>query len=126
MKNKMLIKDILNPSMTFHINDMLRIESTNDRFLGPGRIELLEKIIETGSISQAAKLMGMSYKKAWDSIHSINQQTVTPIVITQAGGEKGGGTIVTDEGKLLITSFKQLHADIRLYFSEKIETFLQS
>jgi molybdate transport system regulatory protein len=112
--------------MTFHINDMLRIESTNDRFLGPGRIELLEKIIETGSISQAAKLMGMSYKKAWDSIHSINQQTVTPIVITQAGGEKGGGTIVTDEGKLLITSFKQLHADIRLYFSEKIETFLQS
>lgn len=124
--NKMQIKEILKPSMTFHISGMLRIESEKDRFLGPGRIELLEKIIETGSISQAAKLMGMSYKKSWDLIHSINQHTQNPIVVTQTGGEKGGGTTVTDEGKQLISAFKNLHNDFQIYLSQKLETFLNS
>ncbi len=94
--------------------------------MGPGRVELLEKIIETGSISQAAKLMEMSYKKAWDLINSINQHTNKPIVITQTGGERGGGTIVTEEGKQLISAFKKLHSDFEIYLSEKLETFLQS
>ena len=122
----MPIKDILKPSMSFHLNSLLRVESNNDRFLGPGRVELLEKIIETGSISQAAKLMGMSYKKAWDLVHSINQHTQNPIVVTQTGGENGGGTIVTEEGKQLILAFKKLHDDFQNYLSEKLESFLQS
>ena len=122
----MLIKEILNSSMRFHLSALLRIESENDRFMGPGRIELLEKIMETGSISQAAKLMKMSYKKAWDSIQSVNEQTAKPIVITQTGGEKGGGTIVTEEGKQLISAFKQLHSDFEILLFEKMETFLHS
>jgi molybdate transport system regulatory protein len=122
----MPIKDILKSTKKFHISGMLRIESEDDRFLGPGRIELLEKIIETGSISQAAKLMGMSYKKAWDLIHSINQHTVKPIVTTQTGGEKGGGTIVTAEGKQLILAFKKLHEEFQNSFDEKISVFLES
>ena len=122
----MSIKEILKPSKILHLRSLLRIESNDDRFLGPGRIELLEKIIETGSISQAAKLMGMSYKKAWDLINSINKHTNTPIVMTQTGGERGGGTIVTDDGKQLIMAFKKLHNDFEIYLSEKLETFLQS
>ncbi|WP_435357203.1 winged helix-turn-helix domain-containing protein [Emticicia sp. SJ17W-69] len=122
----MTIKEIIKPSKQLHMSGMLRIESENDRFMGPGRVELLEKIIETGSISQAAKLMGMSYKKAWDLINSINQHTTKPIVTTQTGGEKGGGTIVTEEGKQLITAFKKLHSEFNIYLSEKLEAFLQS
>lgn len=122
----MAIKDLLKPSKKFHITGMLRIESEEDRFLGPGRLELLEKIIETGSISQAAKLMGMSYKKAWDLVNSMNQHTNKPIVTTQTGGEKGGGTIVTEDGKQLITAFRKLHDDFQASFIEKINTFLQS
>lgn len=126
LKSLMLIKEILKPSKTFHLSSLLRVESEDDRFLGPGRIELLEKIIETGSISQAAKLMGMSYKKAWDLINSINQHTNSPIVTTQTGGEGGGGTIVTQEGKQLIVAFKKLHNDFQIYLSEKLEAFLES
>lgn len=122
----MSIKEILKPTLSFGISALPRIESEDDRFLGPGRVELLEKIIETGSISQAAKLMGMSYKKAWDLINSINQHTQKPIVTTQAGGEKGGGTIVTEEGKQLILAFKKLHKDIEIYLSQKLEAFLES
>ncbi len=122
----MPIKDLLKPEKQFHITGMLRIESQDGRFLGPGRFELLEKIIETGSISQAAKLMGMSYKKAWDLVNSMNQHTIKPIVTTQTGGEKGGGTIVTEEGKHLITAFRKLHNDFQASFEEKLSAFLQS
>jgi len=122
----MLIKDILKPEKTFRITGMLRIESGDERFLGPGRLELLENIIETGSISQAAKQMGMSYKKAWDLVNSINQHTIEPIVSTQTGGEKGGGTIVTEEGIQLIVAFKKLHEEFQRSFDEKMNMFLHS
>ncbi len=122
----MLIKDILKPEKTFRVTGMLRIESEDNRFLGPGRLELLDNIIETGSISQAAKQMGMSYKKAWDLVNSINQHTIKPIIITQTGGEKGGGTIVTEEGKQLIAAFKKLHEEFQQSFDEKMNMFLHS
>ena len=122
----MLIKDILKPEKTFRVTGMLRIESEDDRFLGPGRLELLDNIIETGSISQAAKQKGMSYKKAWDLVNSINQHTIKPIIITQTGGEKGGGTIVTAEGKHLIAVFRKLHEEFQRSFDEKMNMFLHS
>ena len=54
-------------------------------------------IAETGSISKAARHMGMSYKKAWEMIDSLNKQTAKPVVIVQTGGEKGGGSVITEE-----------------------------
>ena len=61
------------------------------KFFGPGRAELLELVEESGSISQAAKSMGMSYKKAWAMIDEMNTLGQKPYVITQKGGQKGGG-----------------------------------
>ncbi|HLO43356.1 MAG TPA: winged helix-turn-helix domain-containing protein [Leadbetterella sp.] len=122
----MPIKDFLKPEKKFRITGMLRIESENERFFGPGRLQLLENIMETGSISQAAKRMQMSYKKAWDMVNSMNQNTTKPIVSTQTGGEKGGGTIVTEEGKQLISAFKKLHEEFQMTFDEKMKVFLNS
>jgi molybdate transport system regulatory protein len=121
----MPIKDILKPERKFHLTGMLRVETEDGRFFGPGRLQLLENIMSTGSISQAAKQMGMSYKKAWDMVNSINQQTQKPIVMTHAGGEKGGGTIVTDEGKQLIAAFKNLYEEFQESFEEKLKLFLE-
>ena len=121
----MPIKDILKPGKKFQITGMLRVESENERFFGPGRLQLLENIEKTGSISKAAKEMGMSYKKAWDMIHSMNSQTLKPLVETHKGGEKGGGTIVTKEGKLLMEAFKKLYSDFQKSFDEKLNTFLE-
>ncbi len=120
----MAVKDLLLAEKSLQITGIIRIESENERFLGPGRIELLENIIETGSISQAAKKMGMSYKKAWDLINSMNKQTKMPIVITHAGGENGGGTLVTEEGKKIIAAFKKLDDEFRQSFAEKLSSFL--
>lgn len=122
----MPIKDFLKPEKKFRITGMLRIESEDERFFGPGRLQLLENIMATGSISQAAKRMQMSYKKAWDMVNSMNQNTTKPIVSTQTGGEKGGGTIVTEEGKQLISAFKKLHEEFQMTFDEKMKVFLNS
>lgn len=122
----MTIKDNLKSDQNFAIKGVVRIIGENDRFFGPGRLQLLENIIATGSISQAAKLMGMSYKKAWDMVQSMNQQVIKPIVSTQTGGEKGGGTIVTEEGKHLMAAFKQLYEEIQHSFDEKLQQFLNS
>jgi molybdate transport system regulatory protein len=122
----MLVKELLRGDKQFKITGMLRLESEQERFLGPGRLELLENIIETGSISKAAKQMEMSYKKAWEMINSINQQTKKPIVITQIGGEKGGGTVVTEEGKQIMSVFKTLLKDFQLSLNAKLLEFLNS
>ena len=80
----------------------------SERFLGKGRIQLLQLIIEHGSISKAAKAMEMSYKRAWDLINSMNSQALQPFVITQTGGKSGGGTIVTAEGLQAIEDYQAL------------------
>lgn len=71
-------------NQAFQANGRLWIEGPADRFLGIGRLELLEHIQATGSISKAAKAMGMSYKKAWDLVSSMNAQARHPLVGAQA------------------------------------------
>lgn len=102
------IKDILIKDLQSNVNGSLWIEAGGERFLGPGPIELLERIAETGSISSAAKEMDMSYKKAWELINKLNKHTTNPVVILHTGGEKGGGSTLTDEAKELIKYHRQL------------------
>ncbi|KAA0994036.1 LysR family transcriptional regulator [Dyadobacter sp. UC 10] len=79
------------------------------KFFGPGRLELLEKIQETGSIVQAAKAMGMSYKKAWAMVDHMNTHGQQPYVITHKGGQQGGGTELTETAKKVIEAYKNLN-----------------
>jgi molybdate transport system regulatory protein len=115
------VKDLLLESLTFHLNGRLWIESTNDRFLGIGRLELLEKIELYGSISKAAQAMGMSYKKAWDLVSSMNAQVRVPLVSTQAGGKRGGGATLTPEGKQAVIIFQGMQARFRQFMEQETE-----
>ncbi|MFC0182864.1 molybdate transport system regulatory protein [Pseudarcicella hirudinis] len=102
----------------YKVNGRIWVEA-EERFMGIGRLELLQHIDETGSISQAAKAMKMSYKRAWDLIQSMNTQSDKPLVTTQTGGEKGGGAALTEEGRLFVTKYKELHARFQLFISEE-------
>jgi len=104
------MKDLLRPDLTFRLNGRLWIEGPAERFMGIGRLELLEKIQEFGSISKAAQAMEMSYKRAWDLVNSLNQQARQPLVDTQTGGKRGGGAVVTAEGLRLLTEFRAMQA----------------
>ena len=84
------------------------LDIDGERFFGPGRAELLQLIEETGSISQAAKSMGMSYKKAWAMVDEMNAMATKPYVIAQKGGDKGGGTQLTEAGKKMVAAYQKL------------------
>jgi molybdate transport system regulatory protein len=72
------------------IENRIWIEKNGFPFIGNGRVTLLEYIHETGSMTKAAKKIGMSYKKAWELVKSMNAQASEPLVIKEAGGKNGG------------------------------------
>lgn len=75
-------------------------------FLGEDRIRLLEMIEEQGSITKAAKAVGISYKTAWDTMDAINNLSDKPLFVRMAGGKSGGGTRLTDEGREVIRKYR--------------------
>ena len=110
-------RNILNKHKSFSVKGSLWIECNGERFFGPGPVELLERINDTGSINQAAKQMQMSYKKAWEIISMLNSSSAQPLVVTQTGGSSGGGSVITDEAKAMIDWYRQLR--------ERFSVFLQ-
>jgi molybdate transport system regulatory protein len=92
----------------FRVNGSLWIEGDGQRFFGPGPVELLERIHDTGSISKAAKAMGMSYKKAWDIVTRVNGMAADPFVVTSVGGEDGGGSTISAEAREMIAWYRSL------------------
>lgn len=86
----------------------LRIYLDPDGRIGPGKIELLEKIAAFGSISAAGRAMGMSYRRAWELVDETNQIFGQPVALSQAGGKRGGGATLTPLGLALITRFRAI------------------
>ena len=112
------MRDILTNG-EFRVNGSLWLEGNGTRFCGPGPVELLQLIEETGSINQAAKKMGMSYKKAWEIVNRLNEIVGNPMVITATGGEKGGGSSLSDEAKQLIEWYRSLRDRFRKFMEEE-------
>ncbi|GGA98633.1 winged helix-turn-helix domain-containing protein [Puia dinghuensis] len=109
------------PAEGIQLNGRLWLEYEGHRFFGPGPVQLLELIEETGSISAAAKKMQMSYKKAWDIVNNLNTTTITPLVITATGGEKGGGSTISPEARELIDWYKQLRQRFTLFLEAETQ-----
>jgi molybdate transport system regulatory protein len=78
--------------------------------IGPGKVALLESVQASGSISAAARAMGMDYKRAWLLIDSLNRAFKTPAVERVAGGPRGGGAVLTEFGQDLLTRYRRMNA----------------
>ncbi len=87
-----------------------RIDGSGDIAVGPGKIALLEAIVESGSITTAAKKLGMSYRRAWLLVDALNQSFQGPVVDTTRGGQLRGGTVVTDLGKEIIQRYRAIES----------------
>lgn len=85
------------------------IEIDGTKFFGPGPATLLELIQSEGSLSGAAKMMGMSYKKAWDIVTDLNTRGQAPYVVSHKGGGKGGGAELTAKGEEVVGKFRELN-----------------
>ena len=86
----------------------LRVLGSGAPAMGPGKAELIERIAQTGSISAAARHMGMSYRRAWQLVEAINAAYRQPVVVTATGGQHGGGATVTPYGKRLAAQFRAM------------------
>ncbi len=80
--------------------------------VGAERIALLQAVAETGSISAAAKQVGLSYKGAWDGVQALNNLFNGPLVAAQPGGRQGGTASVTPRGHAVIDAFHKVEGEL--------------
>ena len=88
-----------------------RIDFAKNSSLGPGKICLLEAIRDTGSLSQGARNIGMSYRRAWLLVESLKESFREPVTVASKGGKDGGGMLVTEFGDALIKNYRELERD---------------
>lgn len=98
------------PEISYKLSGRMWIEIADEKILGHGRIELLQRIKASGSIRQAALQMKMSYKQAWDLIKHMNEKFASPLVISHRGGKGGGHAEITETGLKVMAEFDILQA----------------
>ena len=86
----------------------LRVDFGSSRSIGPGKIRLLEAVERTGSISEAGRSLGMSYRRAWLLIDDMNRCFRHGVVSARPGGSQGGGTVLTDFGAELVRAYRAI------------------
>jgi len=91
----------------------IRILFGDDFMIGPGKVELLERIRETGSIAAAGRQMSMSYKRAWGLVETLNAAFREPLVDSARGGPGGGGAQLTPAGEEVLRLYRALEASAR-------------
>ncbi len=107
---------------TFDVRSKVWLEFNGQPFLGDGRYRLLATVERTGSINSAAKDLGISYRKAWSQLQTMENHAPFPLLIRRAGGKGGGETLLTNETKELMQGFLQLREQVNCatdnYFEE--------
>jgi len=101
-----------NPMVRFRV-DLSRLCS-----IGPGKVELLESIGRTGSLTQAARALGLSYRRAWLLLNDINRSFGEPVTVAKMGGHLRGGMTLTPTGKEIIRCYRAA--------AEKIEAVVRA
>ena len=89
--------------------------------IGPGKADLLEAIASTGSISAGARRLGMSYKRAWDLVDTMNRSFSQPLIATAAGGSHGGGAQVTEFGYEVLRRYREIEVKATQAISVELE-----
>ena len=112
--------------MKYKIKSRIWIEADGNILLGEGRVALLKAIVETGSLSKAAKSLGMSYKKAWSLMDAVNKRAEKPVITTSIGGKGGGGAQITSYGKSLVTAFETINENCWEFLDEQVKEQLYS
>ncbi|MFM0505700.1 LysR family transcriptional regulator [Paraburkholderia caffeinilytica] len=98
----------------------MRIRSGDAVALGPGKVELLEAVREYGSISAAARSLGMSYRRAWLLIDELNRSLKAPATHSEQGGQSGGGCTLTPVGETIIRLYRDVEVEAQRSCAKQI------
>lgn len=99
----------------------LRIDLAPGARIGPGKVELLERIAADGSISAAARGMSMSYKRAWTLIEEMNGIFASPVVAARKGGAQGGGAGLTPLGAAIVAHYRAIERAAKILARPHLE-----
>lgn len=102
---------------------MLRVLAKDHPAMGPGKAQLVALIDSTGSISAAAREIGMSYRRAWQLVDALNASFKEPVVVTAIGGKRGGGAMVTEFGRELVAQFREMEDKASAAIAADVEQF---
>lgn len=102
------------------LKPILRISFSGQDRLGRGKMELLEHIRDTGSISAAGRAMDMSYRRAWMLVAEMNRMFKAQVVESQRGGQKGGGATLTPFGEQLLARFRDMEKTVRTSLADDL------
>lgn len=116
MNNEMTNKKL---NTKYTVDGRVWINSENLAFTGQGKIELIEKIQEFGSLRKAASEMKMSYRQAWQNIDKMNKLSGKPLVILKRGGKGGGIAEVTEFAENVIVAYKNLQTAFGIFIKEQ-------
>lgn len=91
--------------------------------VGPGKADLLAAIAAEGSISAAARTMGMSYRRAWLLVDELNRVFVGPVVVSETGGRRGGGAVLTALGQDILRRYRAMEQRAAASVADDIRAF---
>lgn len=103
------------------LRPVLRIDFPPGERLGRGKIQLMELIADTGSISAAGRAMDMSYRRAWLLVDALNHMFTHPVIESQRGGKQGGGAVLTDFGVALLERYRGMEERVKDALQADIE-----
>lgn len=106
-----------------HAVPKLRIVFGAAMRLGPGKIDLLDAVGNTGSISAAGRSLGMSYRRAWLLVDEVNRLFRRPVVVASIGGAQGGGAQLTDFGRALVAAYRRIEQRTSVAIREELAPF---
>jgi molybdate transport system regulatory protein len=98
-------------SASSNIQPRFRVNCGRNIAIGPGKAELLEHVQRAGSISEAARRMGMSYMRAWTLVKTMERSFKKPLVAVVRGGAKHGGAELTENGKRVLELYRKMESD---------------
>ncbi|WP_232445293.1 winged helix-turn-helix domain-containing protein [Burkholderia ubonensis] len=104
------------PSVSFR----MRIRKGDTVALGPGKVALLEAVREHGSISAAARSLGMSYRRAWLLIDELNRSLTSPATMSEQGGHSGGGCTLTPVGEEIVHLYRSIELQAQKHCAKQI------
>lgn len=104
----------------------LRLDLGGRRMLGHGKVRLLEGIAAEGSIAAAGRTMGMSYRRAWRLVETLNADFGAPLVTARPGGRRGGGAALTPLGTEVVARYRAIEARAAAAAADDLKTLAES
>jgi molybdate transport system regulatory protein len=107
--------------MTSQISLKIRLHRNEEIAIGPGKVDLLEAIRDCGSISGAARTLGMSYRRAWLLVETMNRCFSEPLVVSLVGGRHGGGARLSECGAQVLETFRAIETRLKKQAEQELQ-----